>query len=297
MADTPRELRVGSGEVTLAVREHSPAEPGRPTVVLVHGYPDRQDTWDALVAELPLDTLHVVTYDVRGAGASTAPAEESGYLTERLVEDLAAVVEAVRPDGGPVHLVGHDWGSVQLWDAVAAAPHHDRLRGRIASFTSISGPSLDHVAWLSRHREGRERALLRQGRHSWYIGFFRLPLVPEQVWGRLHPVLGRAIERAERLPRGHFGPGLGRDAVNGLSLYRANVTGRMRRPGRLQTDVPVQVLHPRYDRFLTPVLLEDLDRACSDLTVETLDAGHWAIVTHADVVAAKVRDHVLAHAG
>ena len=286
-----------SGDVVLAVREHGRAEPGRPTVVLVHGYPDRQDTWDALVAALPLETLHVVTYDVRGAGASTAPRDVSGYVTDRLVDDLAAVVAAVRPDGAPVHLVGHDWGSVQLWDAVAAAPDDERLRGRIASFTSVSGPSLDHVAWLSRHREGRERELLRQGRHSWYIGFFRLPLVPELVWRRLHPSLGRAIERSERLPQGHFGPGLGQDAVNGLSLYRANVTGRLRRPGRLHTDVPVLVLHPRYDRFLTPVLLEDLDRACSDLTVETLDAGHWVIVTHAEVVAARVRDHVLAHTG
>ena len=55
MADTSRLLHVPSGEVTLAVQERSPAGPGRPTVVLVHGYPDHQSTWDALVARLPLD--------------------------------------------------------------------------------------------------------------------------------------------------------------------------------------------------------------------------------------------------
>ena len=36
-------LRAGPATSSLAVREHSPAGPGRPTVVLVHGYPDQQD--------------------------------------------------------------------------------------------------------------------------------------------------------------------------------------------------------------------------------------------------------------
>src|SRR3954451_22276618 len=51
---SPANLHVTSGEVSLAVREHSPAGADKPTVVLVHGYPDQQDTWDTLVAKLPL---------------------------------------------------------------------------------------------------------------------------------------------------------------------------------------------------------------------------------------------------
>lgn len=296
MPDTVPERRVRSDTVSLAVREHSPAGPGRPTVVLVHGYPDQQDTWDRLVARLPLDDWHVVTYDVRGAGSSTAPRRTVDYRTERLVDDLVAVLDAVLRPGERAHLVGHDWGSAQLWDAVAAEHTDPRLHGRIASFTSLSGPSLDHAAWLFAHARGRRCALLRQLLHSWYMAYFCLPVVPVLMWRLLHGPLGRAGERREGLPRGHWGPELGENAVHGLGIYRANV---FRRTGRraLHTEVPVLVVHQERDRFLTDVFLQDLDRACPDLRVERLDAGHWGIVTHADEVAALVVQHVTDHTG
>lgn len=291
----PSSSRVTSGEITLAVTEHSPAAPGRPTVVLVHGYPDQQDTWDAVIARLPLDDWHVVTYDVRGAGGSTAPSGRDGYRCERLVDDLVAVLESVRPDGGPAHLVGHDWGSVQLWDVVAAEGTDPRLQGRVASFTSISGPSLDHTAWIFRHQDGRQDAVRRQQLHSSYIGLFCLPVVPVLLWRFGHRAIGALLSWREGLPRDHWGAGLGRNGVNGLELYRANMRQRMSRPGRLHTDVPVLVVHPERDRFLTEVLTEDLDRVCSDVRVEHLDAPHWVIVTEADQIAALVREHVTAH--
>ena len=263
--------------------------------MLVHGYPDRQDTWDTLVGRLPLDRWHVVTYDVRGAGASDVPRRRADYRTERLVDDLVAVLDAVLGEDERVHLVGHDWGSVQLWDAVAAEATDPRLRGRLASFTSISGPSLDHYALLSRHPGGRRLALAGQLAHSWYVDAFHVPVLPELVWRRAHERIGRALAAREGLPRDHWGPGLGDDAVHGLELYRANILRRMRRPTRFSTDVPVLVVHPTRDRFLTEVLLEDLDRRCSDLRVERVDAGHWVAVTHADRVAALLEEHVGAH--
>jgi pimeloyl-ACP methyl ester carboxylesterase len=295
MSATSSDLRIESGEVTIAAREHSPAGPGRPTVVLVHGYPDQQTTWDALVARLPLDDWHVVTYDVRGAGSSSAPSSQDGYRTTRLVDDLVAVLDAVLPDGERVHLVGHDWGSTQLWDAVLLERDHPGLRGRIASYTSISGPSLDHVSTLVRHPAGRERELLHQLRHSWYIGAFCLPVAPDLAWRFGHERLGRAITAQERLPRAHFGPELSRNAVNGLGLYRANVLRRPRAKAA-HTDVPVLVVQPEHDAFITDVFLEDLDRLCSDVRTARVDAGHWCIVTHADEVAALVERHVGEHA-
>jgi pimeloyl-ACP methyl ester carboxylesterase len=285
------EQRVLSSDgVRIAVREHSAAEPGRPTVVLVHGYPDQQEMWDLVVAALPADRLHLVTYDVRGAGASDVPASTRRYRTELLVEDLAAVLDAVLPPGGRAHLVGHDWGSVQLWDAVAAEASHPRLRGRIASFTSISGPSLAHSAWLARHPRGRRWRLLRQLVHSWYVAVFLVPVLPELMW-RLHGPLGRAVAARERLGRGHWGPELGRNAVHGLRLYRANVVRRMRGPAGMRTAVPVLVVRPTRDDYLTDVLLDELDR-CGDVRVTRVDAGHWVARTHPGLVARLVLEHV-----
>lgn len=264
-------------------------------MVLVHGYPDRQDTWDTLVAHLPLERWHVVTYDVRGAGGSDVPTGRAGYRTERLVDDLVAVLDAVLRPGEPAHLVGHDWGSVQLWDAVAAEATDARLTGRIASFTSVSGPSLDHVALLFRRRVGRRLALARQLGHSWYVAAFGVPVLPELVWRTGGERIGRALAAREGLPREHFGPGFADDATHGLELYRANVARRMRDPRPVRTDVPVLVVHPTRDRFLTEVLLEDLEEECSDLRVVRLDAGHWVTLTRAADVAALVKDHVGNH--
>jgi pimeloyl-ACP methyl ester carboxylesterase len=295
MPTAPVPSRVRSGDVTLAVREHSPAGPGRPTLVLVHGYPDRQDTWDTLVGHLPLQRWHVVTYDVRGAGASDVPARREDYRTERLVDDLVAVLDAVARPGERVHLAGHDWGSVQLWDAVAAEGTDPRLTGRIASFTSVSGPSLDHVALLARRPQGRRAALARQQAHSWYVAAFQVPVLPELVWRAGAARIGRALAAREGLPGDHWGPGLADDAAHGLELYRANAARRMKDPTPVRTDVPVLVVHPTRDRFLTEVLLEDLDEECSDLRVVRLDAGHWAVVTHAAEVAALLQEHVGNH--
>lgn len=290
-----RTFRVPSAGVDLAVRERTAPGPGRPTVVLVHGYPDQQEMWDPVIEQLAGHDLHVVTYDVRGAGASGVPARTEDYRTELLVDDLAAVLDEVLPEGGRAHLVGHDWGSIQLWDALAAEPTHPRLRGRIASFTSVSGPSLDHTAWLAAQAEGRRPRLALQLLHSWYVWFFHLPVVPELVWRRGHRLIESALVLREGLGTGHWDGSLADNAANGVNLYRANILRRTRRPGRLRTAVPVLVVRPTRDDYVTGVLCEDLDQACSAVRVVEVDAGHWLPRTHPDVLADLVAEHVRSH--
>ena len=133
-----------TGGIELCVAELG--DPAQPTVVLVHGYPDTKEVWSEVAVRLA-ERFHVVLYDVRGHGGSTAPEPlRGGFTLEKLTDDFLAVVDAVSPDR-PVHLVGHDWGSVQGWEFVTVA----RTEGRIASFTSMSGPSLDHFGhWIKR---------------------------------------------------------------------------------------------------------------------------------------------------
>lgn len=122
---SPSHRIVDTGDVRLAVTERGST--ARPTVVLLHGYPDTGSVWDE-VAEGLAARFHVITYDGRGAGASTAPRGTEHYRLARLVADLEAVIDEVSPNR-PVHLVGHDWGSFQGWEAVT----RPRLAGRIAS--------------------------------------------------------------------------------------------------------------------------------------------------------------------
>lgn len=291
------EFRVRSAGVELAARELPAAGV---TVVLVHGFPDNSTVWEPLARLLHDHGLHVVTYDVRGAGASSAPEGREGYRTERLVDDLVAVLDSLQhPESeqerqpSRVHLVGHDWGSVQLWDAVTASGSDPRLQGRIASFTSISGPSLDHVARFARSRDLRSR--LPQALRSWYVAAFQVPLIPELAFRSVAGPLGSTIAKAQGWSQPHWGAGFGDDAAHGVELYRANVSRRMRAPGPGRTDVPVLTVVPTRDRFLVPELFDDVATYAPNGRRVDVEAGHW-VVRHqpelvADLVIEWIREH------
>ncbi|GGL99266.1 short chain dehydrogenase [Streptomyces fumigatiscleroticus] len=288
-----RERRVHSGGVELCVVELG--DPGRPTVVLVHGYPDSKEVWSEVAAGLA-GRFHVVLYDVRGHGRSTAPRPlRGGFALEKLTDDFLAVADAVSPDR-PVHLVGHDWGSVQGWEFVTVP----RTEGRIASFTSMSGPSLDHFGHWIRDRVRRptpRRAaqLLGQGARSWYVYALHTPVLPELAWrGPLGRYWPRYLERAEKTPGGAYPTAsLPRDAAHGAWLYRDNVRARLRGPrADAYAHVPVQLVTPLGDPFLSARLYDGLDRWAPRLTRRTLPAGHWIPRTRPDLLTAWITEFV-----
>lgn len=278
-----------TAQVRLGLERRGPSD--APVVVLVHGFPDHRGVWGPVVERLAVDH-HVVTYDVRGAGDSEAPDRRSGYRVGRLVDDLAAVLEEVAPSGDPVHLVGHDWGSVQLWGALARECADERLSGRIASFTSISGPSLEQYGHFVRRgiRRGRVLTVGRQLARSWYVAAFCLPRLPELVLSRGAEQVRATLADREGLEHDHWGPGFVRDAVNGVNLYRANLLRLAGRPAH--TAVPVQLIVPTRDRYVSPALFEDLDRFTSRLRRVEVVGGHWLPQTQPDVVADAVRSFV-----
>lgn len=276
---------VHSGDVRLACWTGG-ADDG-PPVVFVHGYPDTHALWRRVIDRLAGD-VRCITYDVRGAGASDAPADQDAYRLSELRGDLAAVIDAASPDR-PVHLVAHDWGSIQAWDAVVREPSDDRLTGRIASLTTISGPCLAHVSDFRRHAPWRDR--LRQGAHSWYVYAFHLPWLPERLLRRHNERLVRENKGAGRM----FGPTLPDDSVHGLNLYRANIFHREPLAGPPTTTLPVQLVVLLRDPYVTPELVANVGAFASDLTRVEVDAKHWAPRTHPDQLAALVKGFVLAH--
>ncbi|WP_432117335.1 SDR family oxidoreductase [Streptomyces sp. bgisy032] len=289
-----RERWVRTGEVELCVAERG--DPGRPTVVLVHGYPDSKEVWSE-VAERLAGHFHVVTYDVRGHGRSTAPRPlRGGFTLEKLTDDFLAVADAVSPDR-PVHLVGHDWGSVQAWEFTTVK----RTEGRIASLTSMSGPSLDHFGhWINRRMRRptprRVGQLLGQGARSWYVYLLHTPVLPELAWrGPLGKRWPGVLERVEKVPRGDGYPtsSLPSDAARGAWLYRDNVRPRLREPRPdAHAHAPVQLITPLGDRFLSERLYDDLEQWVPQLTRRTVAAGHWIPRTRPDQLAAWIEEFV-----
>lgn len=255
-----------------------------PVLLCLHGYPDDATLWDGVARELA-GSFRVVAPDVRGAGRSDRPAGRAAYRLDRLLDDLLAVLDSVGED--QVHLLGHDWGSIQGWHAVG----DERFRGRLATFTSISGPGLDGAARWARSRLRPEpRALgelVRQLAASSYVAAFQLPVLPELVWrtGAVRRAVAGSVTRREgTAPPGWPSPD---DAVAGLQLYRANLL-RPRAAAQGTAHTPVQLLVPAGDPAVSVPLQTGAARAVSDPLVRVVDGGHWLPRSRPDLVARHV---------
>ena len=271
----------GANGVGISVRTFG--DPSFPTLVCVHGYPDDSALWDGVAAELR-DRFHVVAYDVRGAGASDKPRRRTAYRLDVLEQDFAAVLDAVSPSR-PVHLLAHDWGSMQSWHLVTGS----RLAGRIASFTSISGPCLDHVGYRFRARP--RGPVVAQLLKSWYMTLFQLPLLPELFIHTLGRLALTGLRRTT--PRSTLPSSVSiADYLHGIQLYRANLVPHLLRPQPRHTTIPVQVIAPTADIFVAPGLQHDIREWAPNLTTHTVQGGHWLPRTHAPEIAALVTGHI-----
>ncbi|OZF25661.1 short-chain dehydrogenase [Rhodococcus sp. 14-2496-1d] len=282
-----------SDGTSLAVQERG--NPDAPTILCVHGFPDDHSVWDGVAREL-VASFNVVTFDVRGSGLSDAPARVADYRLDQLADDIVAVADAVSPHR-PVHLLAHDWGSVQAWH-LATEPRH---RHRVASLTSISGPSLDHIpAWISeRLRRGPNgwKDIAQQWKSPFYMGFFQMPWLAPLAC-RLG-IVDRVIAFAARWESGSAPVSTSRhrsrDNRNGLKIYTANLLPRILFPENRFSDVPAQVLVPRGDIFITPSIQMDIHRCTSAGEVHFIDGGHWAPSFHPAVVATATLSFVNDH--
>lgn len=285
----PTEI-ISNVDVDLAIYRWG-EQPDRPTLLLVHGYPDSASVWRPVAEQLAAH-FQVVAYDVRGAGQSSHPQLTEAYDLEHLVDDFITVVDHVSPDKA-VHLLCHDWGSIQGWEAVTS----DGLKGRIASYTSISGPSLDHAGYwiMQRLRSGSPKKmaqLARQLAHSWYVGMFHLPVLAPKAWtvgmDKLWPKL---LEKAEGI-QAEASPTQRADGHDGVNLYRANFSKRLLKPQQRRTEIPVQLILPLRDHFMIPEIWDDLPQWAPNLWRREVDAGHWLQISHPQQVAAWAKEFV-----
>lgn len=133
-------------------------------VVLLHGFPQFSDSWDALVPLLTAAGYRTLAMDQRGYSPGALPRGRRAYRIPELVADAAALVDHA---GGRAHVVGHDWGAAVAW-ALAAA-HPDKVR----TLTALSVPHPQ--AFLGSF------VTSTQALKSWYMFFFQLPALPEQL--------------------------------------------------------------------------------------------------------------------
>jgi len=240
------------------------------------------------------DRFRIIRFDNRGVGASSVPAPVRAYRMECFADDLEAVLTALSP-GQPVHVLGHDWGSVATWEYLSRPGAEDRL----ASFTSVSGPSTDHYkaaifADLARpYRPVRfVRALERVLRLSYMLPLSVPVLAPALLrarlsGGRAKVALTDGVPGAQRFRSDSATT----DLVNSLKIYRA-VTRRSVRQYRAghYVSVPVQLIVSSRDPVVRPHGLDQVSRWVPRLWRRDIKAGHWAPMSHPQVLAAAVAE-------
>lgn len=281
--------------VTLRVQLGGP-EAGEP-IVMLHGFPESHRTWRSVAPDLVRD-FRVVAPDQRGFAGSDKPEGVEAYRTERIVEDLTALADALGL--GRFTLVGHDWGGAVAW--AAALKHPDR----IARLAIVNAPH-PLVFQKSLIDDEAQRAA------SQYIRAFRNPLMEkgieamgletffDKTFGS-HADLSQmpAAERQAYLDEWRQEGAL----TAMLNWYRATDIV-VPEPGEKasaplwthlpfpKVKVPTLVIWAMKDVALLPVQLEGLNDLVDDLRLVTVaDAGHFVPWERPRPVIAAIRDFI-----
>jgi pimeloyl-ACP methyl ester carboxylesterase len=261
--------------LTFDVRDGGPAD--GETVVLLHGFPQDNTAWSAIEPILHEAGYRTLAPDQRGYSPGARPAGRKAYTQERIADDVVAMLDAAGVERA--HVVGHDWGGSVVW--VLAG----RDDGRVLSCTALSTP---HPAALLQAMRTSS-----QGLRSWYMAFFQLPWLPEQLISRVlvpqlvHDGLPRpyAEHDAQRMAE----PGALTGALNWYRAMPYGLRGSIHR-----SRVPSLYVWGAKDTFLGRKAAELTERyvAAPYTFTELPDAGHWLPETHPTQVATLILDHL-----
>jgi pimeloyl-ACP methyl ester carboxylesterase len=147
--------------LTFEVRDEGPLDGD--AVVLLHGFPQLNSSWDQVVPLLHDRGLRTLAPNQRGYSPGARPRGRWHYRSSELVADVLALADLT---GGPVHLVGHDWGAAIAWATAVIAPE------KVRTLTAVSVP-----------HPGAFMAAMPRGQalDSWYMAVFNLPWLPERL--------------------------------------------------------------------------------------------------------------------
>jgi pimeloyl-ACP methyl ester carboxylesterase len=268
-------------------------DPRRPAILFLHGFPESSETWRWQMADLASDH-YVVAPDQRGFAGSDKPAGVAAYRTNRLVEDVLALADALGLER--FTLAAHDWGGAVAW--ALALKHPARLERLIIA--NAPHPLLYQKALF----EDPEQRAAGQ-----YVRDYRRPEKAEEILADLDGFFDRELaphvapdliseEERARYLREWSEPGAAEGMFN---WYKASLIvvpamdDESSPPSWIagpfpRIEVRTLVIWGRRDPALLPSLLEGLDDLVPGARVETLDAGHFVTWEAPNAVTNAIRD-------
>lgn len=279
--------RPGGGQI--AVREFNPALRGQaPSLVLMHGFPDNQHLYDALIPLLAR-RHHVVSFDFLGWGASDKPAG-AVYDVASQRADLDAVVAHLALQ--QVVPVAHDLSGQVGIDWVLDHPQRSRalvlLNTYYASSPTLRAPpaiaTFAATGWWRDLRvwgAGRAAGVFQSGVESQMAEFF----ADDAARARWVPVLA------------HGAPAIRPAFFSATSVLWQEIDARAGRVQQMrQSTVPVLVAFGQHDPYLNPGVARALASQFGNARLRLLEAGHYVQLDRPAEVAAAI-DALLTPAG
>jgi pimeloyl-ACP methyl ester carboxylesterase len=139
--------------------------PGRPCVLLLHGFPELSYSWRRVMPPLAEAGFHVLSPDQRGYGRTTGwdnryDGDLASFRILNIVADALALLQRIGIQ--TAHVVGHDFGSPVA--AYAALTRPDVFRSLVLMSAPFGGPP-SALPSAEIHRE-----LAKRGRkhYQWY---------------------------------------------------------------------------------------------------------------------------------
>jgi len=149
--------------LTFDVTDTGPSD--GPVVIALHGFPEDRRCWEQVSRAMTDAKYRVLAPDQRGYSPGARPGGRRSYRVSLLAGEVLALAD--RAGARSFDVIGHDWGAVVAWHP--AARHPDRVR----TLTALSVPHPRAVASAM----GKSSQVM----HSWYMGFFQIPWLPERM--------------------------------------------------------------------------------------------------------------------
>ncbi|GBC86932.1 Putative non-heme bromoperoxidase BpoC [bacterium HR12] len=259
----------------LAVRAAGP--PGGPTLVFAHGFSLDLTTWHYQWTALA-DRYRCVLFDFRSHGRSE-PAAGGDLSLAAMAHDLAAVLEAATPAGGPALVVGHSMGAMAALAMAEARP--DLLGARVVGLLLAGATGRD----LFRGAIGSVAGLLRPGLGTLRETLARLDRVRRHLVARPGDIGGLATRITQ------FGPDASPHLVDHVTRLAAAARSEVWTDGLLalvdldlrhaagHVRVPALVVVGERDRVTPPAQAVELVAALPEGRLAVIPgAGHLAMM-------------------
>ncbi|KIY00265.1 uncharacterized protein Z520_03950 [Fonsecaea multimorphosa CBS 102226] len=283
---------------------HVAASPYKSTILFLHGFPSSSYGWRHQVSHFASAGYGVLAPDLLGYGATDQPQSAQEYTARKMASEIVEILdhETIR---GPIHGVGHDWGSFLL--SRLANYHRERFQSYSFLDVAYMVPGVefdvdafeesakaqfgyvqfgfwkfliedDAAALIGQHFDSFHSLLYAADAAMWkdHLGpkdALRAWLTTNQIGPLADYITQEGKIRHREIFQDNYGP-----ATNWYRAFMANLNQKDEKETVVDPHLrhPVVLITASRDPVAIPAMMESWTRPfAKDLRIHSVDAGHW----------------------